>query len=141
VAGSAWRGITTGSLRTLGRTESGGDGLKRRCSRDGRPAAEGISGGRAPVSLGGEEVVGRLLGKVRRLGAGSIKGEEDRRETFHGELEAAAAALVGKGFRPGLKGDWGVRKHERGSGQLARGFHEDRGCSEVAPHGEPWSPE
>jgi hypothetical protein len=42
---------------------------------------------------------------VRRLGTGPIEGEEDQRETFHGELEAAAAALIGKGFRLSLKGD------------------------------------
>jgi hypothetical protein len=60
------------------------------------------------VILGGEEVVGKLPGEVRRLGAGSIEGEEDRRETSHGEPEAAAAALVGRVFRPGLKGDWGL---------------------------------
>jgi hypothetical protein len=51
---------------------------------------EGNGGGRAPVVLGGEEVVGELPRGVRRLGAGSIGVEEDRRGVSHGEQEAAA---------------------------------------------------
>jgi hypothetical protein len=85
------------------------------------------------VILDGEEVVGKLPGEVRRLGAGSIEGEEDRRETSHGEPEVAAAALVGRGFRPGLKGDWGVREHERGPGQLARGSTRTKGARKRLP--------
>jgi hypothetical protein len=44
-------------------------------------------GDRAPVPLGGEEVVEKLLGGVRRLGAGSIGIGEDRRGVSHGEAE------------------------------------------------------
>jgi hypothetical protein len=52
---------------------------------------KGNGGGRAPVVLGGEEVVGELPGGVRRLGAGSIGVGEDRRGVSHGEPEAAAS--------------------------------------------------
>jgi hypothetical protein len=44
-------------------------------------------GDRAPVPLGGEEVVEKLLGGVRRLGVGSIGIGEDRRGVSHGEAE------------------------------------------------------
>jgi hypothetical protein len=90
-------GSTTRSLRTCGCSGSDGGDLKRRRGRDRRPAAEGIGRGRAPVVLGGEEVVGELPGGVRRLGAGSIGVEEDRREVSHDEPEAAVAALVSRG--------------------------------------------
>jgi hypothetical protein len=78
--------------------------------------------GRVPVIGGVEEVVGKFLGGVRRLGAGSIEGGEDRRGASHSEPEAAASALGGSGIPIGIEGRLGVREHERESGQLARGF-------------------
>jgi hypothetical protein len=48
---------------------------------------EGNVGDRAPVVLGGEEVVGKLPGGVRRLGAGSIGIGEDWRGVYDGEAE------------------------------------------------------
>jgi hypothetical protein len=52
---------------------------------------EGNGGGRAPVVVGGEEVVGELPSGVRKLGAGSIGVEEGRRGVPHGEQEAVAS--------------------------------------------------
>jgi hypothetical protein len=78
---------------------------------------------------GGEEVVEKLPGGVRRLGAGSIGGGEDRRGASHGEPEAAAAALGGSGIPVGIGGRLGVREPERGPGQLPRGFmRAEGGC-------------
>jgi hypothetical protein len=51
---------------------------------------EGNVGDPAPVVLGGEEVVGKLPGGVRRLGAGSIGIVEDRRGVYHGEAEGGS---------------------------------------------------
>jgi hypothetical protein len=53
---------------------------------------------------GGEEVVGKLSGGVRRLGAGSIEGGEDRRGTSHSEPEAVAAVLGGRGIPVRIEG-------------------------------------
>jgi hypothetical protein len=85
------------------------------------------------VIWGGKEVVGKLPGGARRLGAGSIGGEEDRRGTSHGEPEAAAAALGGREFRSGFRGDWGVREHERGPEQLARRLTRIEGARKWLP--------
>jgi hypothetical protein len=46
-----------------------------------------------PVPLGGEGVVEKRPGGVRRLGAGSIGVRGDRKGRSHGEAEAAAVAL------------------------------------------------
>jgi hypothetical protein len=44
---------------------------------------EGNGGGRAPVVIGGEEVVGELPCGVRKLSAGSIGVEEGQRGVPH----------------------------------------------------------
>jgi hypothetical protein len=50
-------------------------------------------GDRAPVPLGGEGVVEKRPGGVRKLGAGSIGVGGDRKGRSHGEAEPAAVAL------------------------------------------------
>jgi hypothetical protein len=45
------------------------------------------------VSLGGEGVVKKRPGRVKRLGAGSIGVGGDRKGRSHGEAEAMVAAL------------------------------------------------
>jgi hypothetical protein len=82
---------------------------------------------------GGEEVVEKLCGGVRRLSAGSIEGGEDRRGTSHSEPEAAAALLGGRGIPVGIEGRLRVREHERGLGQLARGFTRAEGVCKWLP--------
>jgi hypothetical protein len=59
---------------------------------------------------GGEEVVEKLPGGVRRLGVGSIGRGEDRRGASHGEPGAAAAALGGSVIPVGIGGRLGVRE-------------------------------
>jgi hypothetical protein len=78
---------------------------------------------------GGEEVVEKLPGGVRRPGVGSIGGGEDRRGASHGEPGAAAVALGGSGIPVGIGGRLGIREHERGPRQLPRGFtRAEGGC-------------
>jgi hypothetical protein len=49
-------------------------------------------GDRAPVPLGGEGVVEKLPGGVRRLSAGSIRIGGDRKGMSHGEAEGSGGA-------------------------------------------------
>jgi hypothetical protein len=82
-----------------------------------------------PVFGGSEEMVEKRRGGVRKLGVGSIGGGEDRRGASHGEPGAAAAALGGRGTPVEIGGHLGVGEHERGPGQLPRGFtRAEGGC-------------
>jgi hypothetical protein len=79
-------------------------------------------GNRVPVVGGGEEVVKKRPRGVEMLGVGSIGSGEGRRGASHGEPGAVAAALGGSGAPVRVGRRPGVGEHERGSGQLPRGF-------------------
>jgi hypothetical protein len=82
----------------------------------------GPVGDRVPVVGDGEEVVKKLPGGVEMLGVGSIGSGEGRGGASHGEPGAVVAALGGSGAPVRVGRRPGVGEHERGSGQLPRGF-------------------
>jgi hypothetical protein len=98
-------------------TGSEEDGLSWQCNRGRRPAVGKNVEDCTSVPLGGEGVVEKRPGGVRRLGAGSIGVGRDRKGRSHGEAAGGGggASSVTR-FRSKLKSTSG----ERGSSHWGR---------------------
>jgi hypothetical protein len=120
-------------LRTCDSSESGGGSPQWRRDRSVRPAAEGNSGGRALVVLGGEEVVGEPPGSVRKLSAVAIGIEEGQGGVSRGEIERRRVELTGDDASAEIELRLLAGEHEGELGKLIRGLVEAIGGRWLPP--------